>query len=180
MVVNEKHLLVEVLLEVILDEGFFERGSSLPSIHLLSLQHFVELSLATRQKQLPKVHLRVLRIIKLFEKAHAELDIQVEELRLCRALHENNLHQLLHQRRVVVEVIHELLLHPFKILFGNFVEQDPELADLGGELVVRLLLGSEHRGRVQFELPLLVGQYKQGHVVGSCSAFVLEAQHEVD
>ena len=122
VVVHEEHLLIEVLLQVVLDVGLFERSSSLPSINLLTLQHFVELSLASRQKQLLKVHFSVVRIVKLLKEADAKLDVEVEELGLSRALHEDNLHQLLKQRRVVVKVIHELLLHSLKIILRNFVE----------------------------------------------------------
>ena len=122
VVVHEEHLLIEVLLQVVLDVGLFERSSSLPSINLLTLQHFVELSLASRQKQLLKVHFCVVRIVKLLKEADAKLDVEVEELGLSRALHKDNLHQLLKQRRVVVKVIHELLLHSLKIILRNFVE----------------------------------------------------------
>ena len=92
VVVHEEHLLIEVLLQVVLDVGLFERSSSLPSINLLTLQHFVELSLASRQKQLLKVHFSVVRIVELFKETYAQLDVQVKELSLSRALHEDDLH----------------------------------------------------------------------------------------
>ena len=180
VVVHEEHLLIEVLLQVVLDVGLFERSSSLPSINLLTLQHFVELSLASRQKQLFKVHFSVVRIVKLLKEADAKLDVKVEELGLCRALHEDDLHQLLKQRRVVVKVIHELLLHSLKIILRNFVEQDAKLANLGREFVIRFFLSSEHRSGINLELAFLVWKHEQGHIVRSSAALVLKAQYKVD
>mmetsp|Transcript_5791 Transcript_5791/g.7810 ORF Transcript_5791/g.7810 Transcript_5791/m.7810 type:complete len:256 (-) Transcript_5791:1093-1860(-) len=95
LVKDEKHLFVEVLRKIVLDHGLFERGSSLSTVHLLALQHLVELSLAARQEQLFKIHLGVVLVVKLLEEAHAQLDVEIQESRLSRALHENDLHQLL-------------------------------------------------------------------------------------
>ena len=77
VVKDEKHGLVEVLLEVVLDESFLHRGSPFAPMHLLSLQHLVELLLATSQDQLAEIHLRVIRVVKLFEKLHAQSNVSV-------------------------------------------------------------------------------------------------------
>lgn len=71
LVEHEKHLLVKVLLQIVFDEGFLHGGSALSSMHLLALQHLVELLLASSQKQFFEIHFRVIWIIKLFEKADA-------------------------------------------------------------------------------------------------------------
>ena len=97
MVVYEEHLLIEVLLEVILDECLLKRCTPLPPVVLLALKHLVELTLASRKEQLFEIHLSVLWVIKLPEKADAQLDVEVKERRLCRALHEDNFHQLLQE-----------------------------------------------------------------------------------
>ena len=118
------------------------------------------MSLASGQKQLLKVHFGVVRIVELFKETYAQLDVQVKELSLSCALHEDNLHQLLKQRRVVVKVIHELLLDSFKIILRNFVEQDAKFADLGSELVMRFFLSSEQRSGIHLELAFLVRKHE--------------------
>ena len=85
----------------------------------------------------------MLRIIKLLEEADTELDVEVEERRLCRALHEDNFHQLLQQRRIIVKVIHELMLDFVEVFFGDLIQENTKLSDLRGELVMRLLLSTE-------------------------------------
>jgi hypothetical protein len=50
---------------------FVKTGSSRFSVFLLSLKHLVKLFLAPIQKQLSKVHLRVLLIIKLLKQSYA-------------------------------------------------------------------------------------------------------------
>ena len=79
-------------------------------MHLLSLEHLVELSLAPRQQKLSEVHLSAIWVIKLLEEADTELDVQVKVGCLCGALHEDDLHQLLEQGWVIVKVVHQLVL----------------------------------------------------------------------
>jgi hypothetical protein len=77
--------------------------------------------LATIEEQFTEVHLGVLGVVKLFEKAHTQFDVRVQVLSLCCALHEYNFHQLLQQRRVVVKPIHQLVLHFFEVLLADLV-----------------------------------------------------------
>ena len=85
----------------------------------------------------------MLRIIKLLEEADAKLDVEVEERRLSRALHEDDFHQLLQKRRIIVKVIHELMLDFVEVFLGDLIQQNTKLSDLRGELVMRLLLSTE-------------------------------------
>ena len=92
LIENKQHLLVEVLSQVIFKECFLHGGPALTPVHLLSLKHLVELLLASVKQKLLKVHFSILGIIKLLKKSYAQLDIEVKEGSLSRALHENDLH----------------------------------------------------------------------------------------
>ena len=49
------------------------------------------------------------------------------------------------------------MLHFIEVLLRDLVQEDAKSADLGRELIVRLLLGAKERARVHLELALLVG-----------------------
>ena len=151
-------------------------------MHLLTLQHLVELLLAPVKEEFAEVHLSVLGVVKLLEEAHAQLDVRFEVLSLSGALHENDLHQLLQQGRVVVEAGHQLVLDFFEVFLRDLVEEHAQFANLGGEFVVRVLLGSVQTQTrlVQFHLSLLVRQHQQGHVVRSCFARRPQRHHELN
>ena len=92
LVKNEKHLLVEVLLKIIFDKGFFHRGTPFSSVHLLALEHLIKLLLAACQKKFLEVHLCVLWIVEFFEKADAQFDVKVQKGSFRRRLHKNDFH----------------------------------------------------------------------------------------
>ena len=85
----------------------------------------------------------MLLVVKLLEKADTKLDVEIKESRLSCAFHEDDLHQLLQQRGVVIKVIHELMLDFVEVFLRDLVQENTKLADLGGELVVRFFLSSE-------------------------------------
>ena len=89
---HEKHLLVKVLLQVILDQSLLHAGPPLTSMDLLTLDHLEELLLAPIEKQLFKVHLSVVRVIKFLEEAHAQFNVKIQIGCLRGALHEDDLH----------------------------------------------------------------------------------------
>ena len=122
LVKNKDGLPAEVLAQIILEHGFFHRGTSFAPICLLSLQHFVELLLASVQEQLPEVHLCVLRVVKLLEEADAQLDVQVQVGCLRRRLTEDNLHQLEQQRWVIVKPSHQLVLDFVEVVLCDLVK----------------------------------------------------------
>jgi len=84
----------------------------------------------------------VLGVVKLFEKSHTKLNVRFQVLCLCGALHENNFHQLLQQRRIVIKPIHQLLLDFFKVFLGNLVKEHPQFANLSSEFGVRVFFSS--------------------------------------
>jgi hypothetical protein len=151
-------------------------------VHLLTLQHLVELLLATVKQELAEVHLGVLSVVKLLEEAHAQPDVRFQVLSLSGTLHENDLHQLLQKGRVVVEAGHQLVLDFIEVFLRDLVEKHAQLAYLGGEFVVRVLLRSVQiqTRLVQFNLSLLVRQHQQGHVVRSCFARRPQRQHKLN
>ena len=75
LIEDEQHLFVEVLAQVIFKECFLHGGPTFAPVHLLSLEHLVELLLASIQQKLLKVHFGVLGVVKLLEKAGAQLDV---------------------------------------------------------------------------------------------------------
>ena len=167
VVENVEHLLCEILLQIVLYESFFKRCAPLSSVHLLPLQHFVELLLAAGQEQLSEVHFSVVWVVKFLEKLHAKADVCVQVLGLCRALHEDDLDELLQEGRVVVELVQQLSLDFIKILPRDFVQEKAKSAHLVSELIVSLFLSAVEHTDIQLDLALFVGQDQQGHVVGA-------------
>jgi len=100
---------------------------------------------------------------------------------LCGTLHEDDLHQLQEQGRVVIEAGHKLMLNLVKVLLGNLVKKHAQATNLSCELAMGILFGSsKHSILAQLYLALFMRKYKQGHVVGARFAWFLKGHHEFD
>ena len=180
LIKEQDSLSVEILAQVIFQHGFLHRGTPLSSICLLSLQHLVELLLAAIEEQLSEVHLGVLRVIKLFEEADAEFDVQIKIGCLRCRLGEYYLHELEQQRWIVVEASHQLMLDSVEVVFRNLIQLHAQTADLCRELVLCVFFCAKQGRLIQFDLSLFVGQNKERHVVWARPAFLLKRHHEID
>ena len=158
LIKKQDSLSVEVLAQVILQHGFLHRGTPLPSVCLLSLQHLIELLLAAIEEQLPEVHLSVLRVIKLLKEADAQFDVQIKIGCLSCRLGEYYLHELEKQRGIVVEAGHQLMLDSVEVIFRNLIQLHAQTADLCRELVLRVFFCAKQGRLIQFDLSLFVGQ----------------------
>lgn len=179
LVEHVQHLLVELertrgLVCVCLCVGLVHAGAARAAVFLLDLEHLVELLLAPGQQELAEIHLYVLLVVELLEEGDAEPDVDLHKALFSGALHKDDLHQLVQQRRGVLEVFQKLLLNHIEIAFRQLIEQDSDLADVPVELV-----DLRKRGLTELGLALLMGEVQKGHINGPLLVKLSQTEHEL-
>jgi len=94
-VIDEKHLLVEIFLHLLLLQcNLHALSSALPLLFFLCLQ-FLELLLTLIEKQLLEIHLHIILVIVFAEQSDAQSNIQLQVGILGCSLHKYDFHELI-------------------------------------------------------------------------------------
>ena len=113
MIYQQECLLVEVLTEL---ASLHALSATLPLL-LLSRLQLLELLLTLVEQEFLEVHLDVVLVVVLAEEEDAEADVELEVSALGRGLHEDDLHELVQERRGEEVVVQDVLSHVLKVVF---------------------------------------------------------------
>ena len=138
-------------------------------------QHLVELALAFTDEKLLEVHLRVVAVFKLLEEECAQADVDIQVGMLEGTLLEDHLHQLIEQTGRELEIVQKARRNLGEVARGQFVQQNPDLAD---DLVEFVFLS--HWGLPRHHHAFLRRKVELSHVHRTLLVALLQAEDEFE